>query len=226
MPKSMERIRQDLRFGWRVLRARPTPSLLAVAALALAIGVGTAIFSIVNAVLLQPLPYRDAGRVVMVWNINEKDGFNLKQLKAQGRSLSVADYRDWVRQTDIFENFMVFGSFLTRLTRTDDPEMIFGYRCSPGAFPLLGVSPMLGRGFLPEDEKDGADPVVVLQHEFWRRRYHGNPRVLGQKMYLWNQPYTIVGVMRPEFVFFNRQVDFLATDTFRQQDAEKYRGRR
>lgn len=216
---------RDLFYAWRVGRKRPASSLLAILALTLGIGVGTAVFAIVNAVVLQPLPYKDAGRVVMLWNVNEKDGFDLKQQKPMGRSMSIAEFLDWQRDSGVFEHMVLFGSYLTTLSKTDDPEMIMGYSVSPGLLPMLGVTPLIGPGFRPEDEKPGA-ALVILQHEFWRRRFQGNRGVVGQKVYLWNEPYTIAGVMPPDFVFFNRQVDFLTTAYWKTEDMEKYRGAR
>jgi len=176
--------------------------------------------------LVRELPYRDPSRLVMLWNTNDQAGMTLKQQKTQGRSLSLAEYRDWQSFSGGFERMIVFGSFLTRLGKTDDPEIVFGYQSAPGFFPLLGVSPQLGRGFTPEDEKEGATPVVVLQHDFWKRRFHGDSAVLGKTIYLDNRLFTIVGVMPPDFVFFNRQIDFVSTATWRFQDVEKRRGDR
>jgi hypothetical protein len=178
---------RDLFYAWRAGRKRPAPPLLAILALTLGIGVSTAVFSIVNAVALQPLPYKDAGRVVMLWNVNEKDGFDLKQQKPMGRSMSVAEFLDWQRDSGIFEHMVLFGSYLTTISKTDDPEMIMGYSVSPGLLPMLGVSPLIGPGFRPEDEKPGAS-LMLLQHEFWKRRFHGDPGVVGRKVYLWNEP--------------------------------------
>ena len=217
-----KQILRDLLYGWRVGRKRPAPPLLAILALTLGIGVSTAVFSIVNAVALQSLPYKDAGRVVMLWNVNEKDGFDVKQQKSAGSSMSVAEFLDWQRDSGIFEHMVLFGGFQTVIGKTEDPEMIFGYSVSPGLLPMLGVTPLIGSGFRPEDEKPGA-ALVVLQHEFWKRRFHGDPGVVGRKVYLWNEPYTIAGVMPPEFVFFNRQVDFLATAYWKTEGMEKYR---
>jgi len=214
---------RDLFYAWRAGRRHPVPPLLAILALTLGIGVSTAVFSIVNAVALQPLPYKDAGRVVMLWNVNEKLGLDLRQQKSMGSSMSVAEFLDWQRDSGIFEHMVLFGPFDTAIGKTEDPEMIFGYSVSPGLFQMLGVTPLIGSGFRPEDEKPGAK-LVVLQYEFWRRRFQGDPGVLGQKIYLWGEPYTITGVMPPEFVFFNRQVDFLATAYWKTEGMEKHRG--
>ncbi len=218
-------LKHDLRHAWRLMRRSPTPALLAIGAIALGIGVSTAVFSIFNAVLVRDLSYRDPGRLVMLWNTNDQAGMTLKQQKTQGRSLSLAEYRDW-QGFGGFERMIVFGSLLSRLGKTDDPEIVFGYQSAPGFFPLLGVSPLLGRAFTPEDEKDGATPVVVLQYDFWKRRFHGDSAVLGKSIYLDNRLFTIAGVMRPDVVFVNRQIDLVSTATWRFQDVEKRRGDR
>ena len=217
---------QDARFGWRMLRKHPATAMLAIGTLALAVGVGTAVFSVVNALLIQPLPYRKPERLVMLWNVNEKAGFNLNQQRTMGRSLSVAEFLDWQQQTEIFEHVLLFGGYLTRLGKTDNPEIVFGYQAAPGLFPLLGVTPLIGRGFLPEDEKAGAAGVVVLQHQFWLRRFRGDPTVIGQKIFLGNDPCTIIGIFRPEFVFFNRQIDLLVPAQWRSQNVAQYRASR
>jgi putative ABC transport system permease protein len=213
---------RDLFYAWRVGRKRPAPPLLAILALTLGIGVGTAVFSIVNAVTLQPLPYKDAGRVVMLWNVNEKDGFDLKQQKPMGSSMSVAEFLDWQRDADIFEHMVLFGPVQGAIRKTEDPDVIFGYSVSPGLLPMLGVTPLIGSGFPPEEEKPGAS-LMLLQHEFWKRRFHGDPGVIGQKLYLSDESYLITGVMPPEFVFFNRQVDFLTTVRWRTEGMEQNR---
>ncbi len=213
---------RDLFYAWRAGRKRPAPPLLAILALTLGIGVSTAVFSIVNAVALQSLPYRDASRVVMLWSVNEKDGFDLKQQKPMGSSMSVAEFLDWQRDSGIFEHMVLFGPIQAPIGKTEDPETIFGYSVSPGLLPMLGVTPLIGSGLRPEDEKPGAS-LMLLQHEFWRRRFNADPGVVGRKIYLRSEPYTIAGVMPPEFVFFNRQVDFLATVNWKTEGAENDR---
>ena len=201
---------QDLRYGSRVWRKHPVPALLSVGMLAIGIAAATAIFTIVNAIVVKPLPYQDSDRLVMVWGVNERLGIDVERQKTQAGSISLLEYHDWLTRSGIFENIVIWASTFPRITQTDDPVNIQVYRTSPGLFPLLGVRPLLGRGFEAQDERVGADPVVVLQHELWTRRYGRDPAVLGQKLYLGNQPHTIVGVMRPDFVFFNRQMDALA----------------
>jgi putative ABC transport system permease protein len=218
---------QDLRYGSRIWRKHPVPALLSIVMLAVGIAAATAIFTIVNAILIEPLPYRDSDRLVMVWGINERLGIDVERQKTQAGSISVLEYQDWLSRSGIFENVVIWASTFPRITQTDDPVNIQVYRSSPGVFPMLGVAPLLGRGFEPNDERVGADPVVILQHELWTRRYGRDPAVIGQKLYLANQPHTIIGVMRPDFVFFNRQMDALAPLHVRvpdDQSARRFRG--
>jgi putative ABC transport system permease protein len=114
---------------------------------------------------------------------------------------------------------VVFRPIQVPMGNAEDADLIFGYAVSPGLLPMLGVTPVIGSGFRPEDEKPGAT-LMLLQHEFWRRRFHGDPGVVGQKVYLSNESYTVAGVLPPGFVFFNRQVDFLATRYWETEGAE------
>jgi putative ABC transport system permease protein len=205
---------QDIRYGFRVWRKHPLPALLSVGALALGIAAASAIFTIVNAIAIQPLSYRDSDRLVIPWSVNDRLGIDIARQKSQTTSLSIVEYRDWLTRSDIFEHMILFASAQRRVTKTDDPGGIQVYVTSPGLFPMLGVAPMLGRGFEPADERQGADPVIVLQHHLWLGRFHGDPNIVGQKIYLNNQPTTVIGVMGPEFVFFNRQMDAMSPGAF------------
>jgi predicted permease len=220
-------LRQDIGYGWRLWRKHPLPGMLSVGALALGIAAASAIFTLVNAIAIQPLPYRDSDRLVILWSVNERLGIDVKRQKSQTTSLSILEYQDWLVRSGIFEHMVFFASTLPRVTQTDDPGGIQVYVTSPGLFPMLGVKPMLGRGFEPADERRGADPVIVLQHELWMRRFRGDPSVIGQKIYLNNRPTTVIGVMGPEFVFFNRQMDAMSPAEFEAPSdsrAREFRG--
>jgi putative ABC transport system permease protein len=220
---------QDLRYGSRLWRQHKVPALLSIGMLAIGIAAATAIFTIVNAILIKPLPYRDSDRLVMVWGINERLGIDVERQKTQTSSMSILEYQDWLSRSGIFDNIVIWTSTFPRITQTDDPVNIQVYRTSPGVFPLLGVRPLLGRGFGPQDERVGADPVIILQHELWTRRYGQDPRAIGQKLYLGNQPHTIIGVMPADFVFFNRQMDALAPLYIQMpsdQSTRRFRGSR
>ena len=219
-------LRQDIGYGWRLWRKHPVSAGLAIGALAVGIAAASAIFTIVNAIAIQPLPYRDSDRLVILWSVNDRLGIDVKRQKSQTTSLSIVEYRDWLTRSDIFEHVVIFGSAQLRITKTDDPVSIQVYVTSPGLFPMLGVTPLLGRGFEPTDERRGADPVIVLQHDLWMSRFHGDPGVMGQKLYLNNRPTTIIGIMGPEFVFFNRQMDAMSPGEFEappDSDAREFR---
>ena len=207
-------LRQDIGYGWRLWRKHPSSAAVAIAALAVGIAAATAIFSIVNAIAIQPLPYRDSDRLVMLWSVNERLGIDVKRQKTQTTSLSAVEYRDWLTRSNIFEHVIIFASTGPRVTKTDDPATIQVYLMSPGLFPMLGVTPLLGRGFVPSDERRGADPVIVLQHELWMSRFRGDPGIVGQKISLNNRSVIVIGVMGPEFVFFNRQMDAMSPTEF------------
>jgi len=219
----MNAIVRDLRQAARTLANRPGLTASAVATIALAIGVGTSIFSIVNSILIQPLPYKDPEQLVMVWNLNERTGYGYEQTRSQGYSMSPAEFLDW-QDAEIFESMTLFWATLRTVTDDQDPEMVHGYALSPGGFRMLGVEPMLGR--LPTLEEQRAEaPVVVLRHNLWKRRFHEDPSVIGQALEMDGVRYEIVGVMPPEFVFFNRQSEFLAPLSFGDGFWEERRGR-
>ncbi|HEV3469185.1 MAG TPA: ABC transporter permease [Pyrinomonadaceae bacterium] len=178
---------QDLRFAARVLRTNP--GFTAVAALALALGVGanTAIFSVVNGVLLRPQPYAEPERLVSVWLTTageREEGFS-----------SFKDFADWRAQTRSFEEMASFRGGGYTLTGVGEPRRVQGLRVSSGFFPVLRVSPAAGRAFLPEEDAPGGERVVVISHEFWQRSLGGDRGALGRQLMLNSQPHTVVGVL-------------------------------
>ena len=199
-----------MRYALRKWRAHPLIALLAIATIALAIGVCTAVFSIISAVILKPLPYKDADRLVMVWNVSPAKGFDLEQQRLSGSSMSPDEFHDWQQKSGVFESMVAFGSWFGRFN-DEQPEVFFGYQVSAGAFDLIGTQPQLGRPFSPDEEKSGGETALVLQHDFWRRRFNSDPSIVGKTIKLSNQLYTVAGVMPPQFVFFSRQIEALAT---------------
>jgi putative ABC transport system permease protein len=197
---------QDLRFAIRTFRRDWSSAAAAVIALAFGAGLAIAIFTIVNAVLLQPLPYREPDRLVMVWAVNQQLGWDQEKISAP-------EMLDWER-SGLFENVVGFMPNMTAITGPGEPVLTHGYAVTGGFLNLLGVQPMLGRPFTAEEEKKGGDhKVVLLRHSFWARRFGGDRDVIGQKVLVQNEPYRIVGVMGPEFQFFNRQTDlYLPSD--------------
>ena len=201
-----ETFAQDLRFAVRAFRRDWTSNSAAVTSLALGTGLAIAIFTLVNAVLLRPLPYREPDRLVMVWAVNHQLGWDQEKISAP-------EMLDWER-SGLFESMVGFMPNMTAITGPGEPDLTHGYAVTPGFLNLLGVQPMLGRPFAPDEEKKGGDhKVIVLRYSYWMRRFGGDRTVIGQKVLIQNQPYRIVGVMGPEFQFFNRQTDlYVPTD--------------
>jgi hypothetical protein len=186
---------QDLRYGVRTLLKQPGFTLAAVLTLSLGIGANTAIFSVVNAVLLRPLPFKDPERVVMVW---------LKGAEAAGGDrvpLSMADFLDWRAQTHSFERVAFFHTADFNYAGGDVPEEVNGAVTSADFFKVFGARAELGRTFLPEEEKPGAPRVVVVSHGFWQRRLGADTHAVGREITLDSNPYTVVGVMPADFDF-------------------------
>ena len=188
----METLLQDLRFGIRMLLKRPSFTAIVVLALALGIGANTAIFSVVNTVLLNPLPYKNADRLVGVWENNPQKGIDISPMPP-------ADFVDFRDQNSVFEQMAYSRDGQYILTGMGEPEAIWAYRFSANFFDVMGVAPMLGRTFTEEEDKPGANKVVVLSHKLWQRRFGGSPDVVGQSITLSGEPYTIIGVMPAGF---------------------------
>jgi putative ABC transport system permease protein len=192
-PKRLEdEMFQDLRFGVRMLLRHKGMTFIAILTLALGIGANTAIFSVVNGVLLRPLPYRDPDRLVMVWAPKPQ------YLEFPLNSGEFVDLRD---QNQTFEHVTAFQPLTVNITQGGDPEVLGGTRASANLFTLFGVDAKLGRTFLPEEERPGANRVVVISHGLWQRRFGSNPEIIGQTIALNNEPYTVVGVAPAGFQF-------------------------
>ncbi|HYY58645.1 MAG TPA: ABC transporter permease, partial [Pyrinomonadaceae bacterium] len=190
----MRTIWQDVRYGVRMLLKRPGFSLVAVLALALGIGANTAIFSVVNAVLLRPLAFAEPERLVMVWGSAPQLGFDLLPATA-------AESQDWREHNQVFEHVAAFKSWAWNMTGSNGPEQIWGARVSSTLFPALGVKPIMGRTFLEEEDRVGGNRVVVMGHGLWQRSFGSDPSIIGKTVTLNSQPYTVVGVMPPGFKF-------------------------
>jgi putative ABC transport system permease protein len=188
---------QDLRYGFRLLRQRPGFTLAAVIALALGIGANTAIFSVVNAVMLRPLPFADPDRLLVVWQTAQHGEYS--QL-----SFAYPNYDELRKQCQVCEDIGAWTSYTnTRfaLTGGAQPEQAQYAVVSASLFSVLGVKPALGRAFLPEEDQPGAARVAIISHDLWRRRWAGDPKLIGQTATFDGQSYTVVGVMPPGFVF-------------------------
>jgi putative ABC transport system permease protein len=182
----LEMLLQDLRYGARQLRRNPGFVAVAVFTLALGIGVNTAIFSVVNALLLRPLPYPDSRRLVML-SINDAGG-------DIGNS-DFATFVDWRERNRSFERMALFTGWSGLMRGQGDPEMVGGVRVTADYFRLLGVPPMLGRDFKPEEDRPNASSVVMISHALWRRRFNSDPNIIGKPVIISDQTFTVVGVM-------------------------------
>ena len=190
----LEQVLQDLRFGLRMLRKSPGFATVAVLTLALGIGANTAIFSLVTAVLLRPLPYRDSGRLVQV---KERD-------IARGRDfdwVSFPNFRDGAEQNRVFEAMAAYKYNLLTLTGGDEPQQLLGCNVSASLFPLLRGQPILGRTFLPQEDPPGHDHEVLLSFNLWNRRFGADQKIIGKVIHFNGDPYTVVGVMPRDFSF-------------------------
>ena len=188
---------QDLHYGLRMLVKNPSFTIVAVLALALGIGANSAIFSVVNTVLLRPLPYKNPGRLVMLWEEAMHLGF-------PKNTPSPANFIDWRAQNTVFEAMAAMVERSFNLTGVGEPERFDGRRVSANLFDLLGVQPQLGRAFRAEEDKPGSR-VVILSNGLWQHRFGGDPRVIGQAVSLNGESYTVIGVMPGSFQFPTRR---------------------
>jgi putative ABC transport system permease protein len=189
----------DIRFAIRVLLKSPGFALIAVLTLALGIGTNTAIFSVVNAVLLRPLPFRDPSRLVLV----------IEKSKYPTITVSYENYLDWRDQSHSFESMeAIYGTNMT-LTGKGDPQRLVARRITAGFLPAVGVSPRIGRNFSADEDRAGGTPVALLSYGLWQNTFGGSNSILGQSVTLDSQPYTVIGVLPPGFKFFQEADVFL-----------------
>ena len=191
-PRLLEKLIADVRYGLRQLRHNLGFTTVAVITLALGSGATTAMFCVVNAVFLHPLPYRQSERLVSFFSSSA--GFS-RNLPAPG------SYAYWRTETNLFEGVAADDSRSYTLTGGGEPEQLEVEAVSPELFPLLGVTPLLGRVFGPAEDKPGADHVVLVSYRLWRGRFGGDPTLVGQNILLNGEKYTVGGVMRPDFSF-------------------------
>jgi putative ABC transport system permease protein len=184
----------DLQYALRILRRNPGFTTVAVLTLALGMGANTAIFSVVNAVLLQPMGYREPDRLVAIHQTNVKKGWNWVPP-------SPADFLDWREQNQVFDDIAAFRVWFHSLAGNDGAENILGVRTSANFFRLLGISATYGRTFLAEEEQPGRDQVVLLTHGLWQRRFASDPAAVGKTVKIDERIFTIVGILPPDFRF-------------------------
>jgi len=189
---------QDLRYGLRMLWKNPGFTLIAILTLALGIGANTAIFSVVNAVLLQPLPYAKADELAAIYLRTDRDPAE------SGFPFSPAGYLNLKNHNTVFTDVAALSNkgWPANLIGAGEPERLQGFQVSANLFPLLGASAELGRTFVAEEDRPGAPHVVVLSHELWQRRFSGAKDILGRQLALNSESYTVVGVMPAEFRYY------------------------
>ncbi len=197
----MNSLWQDLRYGARALLKNPSFSLIAVITLALGIGANTAIFSVVNAVLLKPLPFKEPERLVMVWN---------RGAEAAGGDcmpLAVADLLDWRAQSRSFAEIGAFQNIMFNYTGGDSPERVQAAGVTGNFFSMLGVLPSLGRTFSADAERPGAERVALLSDGFWRKHFAADPQAVGRTITLNGVSFSVIGVMPAALDFPNKEVE-------------------
>jgi len=182
---------QDVRYALRQLRTSPGFTAVAVITLALGIGANTAIFSVVNTVLLAHLPYKDVDRLAMVWASIPARGGELN-------TISAGDFTDWKRKNEVFEDLAASFDNEVTLTGSGEPKLVLGYAFTPNYFQILGVNPALGRTFTT-DEAVHEQTVAVISDKLWRTTLQSDPHILGRSITLNAKPYTVIGVMPPDF---------------------------
>jgi putative ABC transport system permease protein len=211
----MQNLWQDLRYGARMLRKNPGFTLIAVFTLALGIGANTAIFSVVNSVLLKPLPYEEPDRLMLLTEY----GANFGEM-----SISYPNFTDWRARNRVFEKIGVYNRNNYNLTGSGEPERFLVAQMSADVFEALRVKAALGRVYTNDEDKPGANPVVVLSHGLWQRRFGGDPSIIGRSLTLNDRGYTVIGVMPQGFLFPARAVMWTPVGPLSDQESWKQRG--
>jgi putative ABC transport system permease protein len=189
----------DIKFGIRMLVKSPGFTAVAVLSLALGIGANTAIFSLVDAVLIRPLPYQRADRLMMIWGDASRIGF-------PRNDLSPADYNDIKARNTVFEGVAAIDSHSFNLTGEGEPEKIYAQAVTYDVFPLLGVSPLLGRGFSADEDRPDANRVAILSYGLWQRRFGADPGIVGREILLDGQNTTVIGIMPAHFELLDKYI--------------------
>ncbi len=192
---------QDLRYGARTLRRNPGFAVVAILTLAIGIGANVMIFSIVNGVLLKPLPFPASGRVVTIWETDPNR--NLTRGTA-----SAAEFLDWRDMNQVFQELSAYRGLSFAISGGGDPEQVWGSQVSGNFFRMLRVTPIVGRDFTPEDEQAGRDQVVILGYGLWQRHYGGDAGIVGKTILLDEKPYTVIGVLPRGFSLYGTLPDF------------------
>lgn len=195
----MDNLLQDLRFAFRMLARKPGFTVVAVVIMALGIGANTAIFSLVRAVLLRPLPFHEPNRLMMVWEDASFIGF-------PRNTPAPANYADWKASNEVFEDMAALDWRSFNLIGDGEPQKVSAYGVTAEFFPLLGVTPALGRVFLPEEDKPEANRVAIISYKLWQSRYGGERDIVGRDILLDSDKHTVVGVMPAGFQFLESYI--------------------
>src|SRR5215213_5124170 len=191
----MEGFLQDLRYGSRMLLKHPGFTVVAILTLALGIGANSAIFSVVNAVLLRPLQFKEPDRIVKLWETLPQGGTG---------TVSVPNLGDWREQSDAFTGLAAYEFKDFTMQGQDNPERISGASVSANFFDVLEARPLLGRGFLPGEDQAGSNRIAVLSYQLWQGSFGGDPQIIDKTVPLGGESLTVVGVMPPDFKFPSR----------------------
>src|SRR5688572_23533627 len=207
----METLLKDIRYGVRGLIKRPGFTAIALITLALGIGANTAIFSVINAVLLRPLQFKDPEQLVIVWEDASFAGFP-RNTPAPGI------YFDWKNQNQSFSDMAACAEVSFNITGDGDPERVMAFTVTENFFPIFGVQPLIGRNFLPEEDRPGANKVVMLSHSLWQSRYGGDPQIINRDITLNGAKHTVVGVIPASFQFMEKEVRLWVPIAFAPED--------
>ncbi|MFZ0522391.1 MAG: ABC transporter permease [Candidatus Acidiferrales bacterium] len=192
---------QDLRYGARMLRRNPGFAAVAILTLAIGIGANVVIFSIVNGVLLKPLPFPDSGRVVTIWETDANRNIT------RGTA-SAAEFLDWRDMNHVFQEISAWRALYFTITGNGEPEQVWGSQVSANFFRMLRVSPIAGRDFTPEDEQPGHEQVVILSYGLWQRQYGGDRSIVGQSILVDGKPFTVIGILPRTFSLYGTAPEF------------------
>jgi len=188
----MDAFFKDIRYGIRGLAKRPVLTIIAIVTLGLGIGANSAIFSTINALLLKPLPFPDPERIVAVWEKVPSRGMERNEV-------AMANYLDWNAQSQAFEHLGFYRWWSTNLTGSDSPERVQGFLVTANFLDIVGVKPMLGRGFSADQNQPGKDGVALLTYSLWQRRFGADPNIVNKTISTNGVARTVIGVMPPDF---------------------------
>jgi putative ABC transport system permease protein len=208
---------QDIRYALRSLLKDRVVTTIVVACLALGIGINATLFSVVDGVLLQPLPFHEPHRLVLLNGTFERGGI-------REAGVSFQDLRDWKAAAKSFETIVGITGRSLAFSDGVEPERLLGAAITWDVFPTLGVPPAIGRHFGPEDDRPGAEPVVMLSDELWRRRFQGDRGIIGRSVSVNGKPHTVVGVMPPKFAFPENHKAWIPLAPIADKDARTARG--